>query len=306
MIFFLCLLLTIFLTKISLPFLKRFFLVPPDSRSSHQVSKPSAGGIVFVSLICLISFFQKFYLPILCLPLSIIGLMDDKFDIKPSFRILAQIITTILFFHNSPLVNSLLNNNNNFISLVLIFTIVFFSLGIINFINFLDGLDGLLASCMIIVFLITSIYLNINIIPVIACLLGFLFFNWGESKLFMGDVGSTFLGALFVGICLQTQTFYDAFNVVLFASPLLGDALISVIRRFLSGKSITTAHKSFFFQRLNQGGLKHQSVSLIYLSATSINAIMFLLGGIKFLFLIIIAEFFIALYLDKKVAIKYK
>ena len=76
--------------------------------------------------------------------------------------------------------------------------------------------------------------------------------------------------------------------------------------RFLSGKSITIAHKSFFFQRLNQGGLKHQSVSLIYLSATSINAIMFLLGGIKFLFLIIIAEFFIALYLDKKVAIKYK
>ena len=40
----------------------------------------------------------------------------------------------------------------------------------------------------------------------------------------MGDVGSTFLGALFLGIILQTDNFIEAIKILLLASPLLGDS----------------------------------------------------------------------------------
>lgn len=296
--------LTYFLTYLILPFLKKFFLIEPNKRSSHFIAKPTAGGIVFVFLISLTGYLNNHLIPMICLPLSIVGLIDDKYDLNPNLRLTAQIITIIFLINESPLNNLLLNSYDFIIYLIILFGLFFFSVALINFINFVDGLDGLLAGCMVLILSASSIYLNLNFWTYVSCLVGFLILNWYPSKLFMGDVGSTFLGSLFLGIILiNTENFEDAFKILLLASPLLGDALISVIRRLLSGKSIVIPHKSFYFQRLNQGKLSHQQVSIIYISATLLICLCLLFGNLYWMISSIILEFIILLFLEKKYAI---
>ena len=236
--------------------------------------------------------------------MCIVGLIDDICEVKPNFRIVAQIVTTIFFLKISPLNNILLNYFNKPLLVIILMGLIFMSVACINFINFGDGIDGLLAGCMIIIFSTISIYFNLNFWPYVSCLIGFLLLNWQPSKVFMGDIGSTFLGALFLGVILQTDNFIEALKILLLASPLLGDALISVIRRLLSGKSIIIPHKSFYFKRLNEGGLMHREVSIIYMIATFLICICLLFGNLYWMIGAIIFELIVLLYLEKKLAIQ--
>ena len=79
----------------------------------------------------------------------------------------------------------------------------------------------------------------------------------------MGDVGSTFLGAVFAGLVLQASSLSDAFSYLLVATPLLADACLCVPRRMLAGQRVFKAHRLHLFQRLNQAGWPHSRVSLI-------------------------------------------
>ena len=58
----------------------------------------------------------------------------------------------------------------------------------------MDGVDGLVSGSLIIIFLLGQILINNNFLIVVGSLLGFILWNWDPSKIFMGDVGSTFWG----------------------------------------------------------------------------------------------------------------
>lgn len=292
------------ITYSAIPILSKYFFDTPNERSSHTISKPTAGGIVFVFLISIIAYFNNDFIPLLCLPLSIVGLIDDKYDLQPFIRLSAQIFTIILLFNFSPLNDILLNSYSGLPFFLILLLIIFLSSGCINFINFGDGLDGLLAGCMIIIFGTISIYLDLNYWPYVACLLGFIILNWYPSKIFMGDIGSTFLGSIFVGVILHNESFAEAFKILLLASPLLGDALISVSKRFLSGKSIVIPHKSFYFKRLNEGKFSHDHVSMIYMSATFLICLSLLLGNLYWMIGTICFEFLVLLFLEKNFAVR--
>ena len=297
--------LTFLLTFSLIPLLKKFFLIEPNKRSSHSIPKPTAGGIIFVLIISINGILNQHYLPLFCIPLSIVGLLDDKFDLKPNYRLIAQIVTIIFLIKSSPLNIILLDTFGDSFYIFSLLGLIFLSAGCINFINFADGLDGLLAGCMVIILATISIYFGSNFWPYVACLIGFLCLNWYPSKLFMGDVGSTFLGALFLGIILQTDNFIEAIKILLLASPLLGDSLITLIRRLISKQSILIPHKSFYFKRLNQGQLSHKQVSIIYILATSLICICFLFGNLKLMMALIFLELLILLMLERKFAVKY-
>ena len=89
---------------------------------------------------------------------------------------------------------------NLFLLFIAYIYLSFLATSIINFANFADGIDGLLSSSMIIIFVLSALQNNNNsfLWGIVGCLVGFLFYNWQPSKLFMGDVGSTFLGAIFL------------------------------------------------------------------------------------------------------------
>ena len=83
-------------------------------------------------------------MPLISTPLAIVGLIDDKYNIRKRFRFLAQLITvlSIIYFYlirPSNLVYQLfLEPNIFFLSFLAVL-----GLATINFMNFMDGIDGL-------------------------------------------------------------------------------------------------------------------------------------------------------------------
>ncbi len=117
------------------------------------------------------------------------------------------------------------------------------AVGIINFSNLTDGVDGLAASTAVgigvgLLFVATSA----DTVSVAAVLIGgsvgFLFFNVNPAKIFMGDTGSLFLGAL-VAACAFTLEF--PLMIILICSVYVlegGSVIIQVLVYKLTGKRV--------------------------------------------------------------------
>ena len=130
-----------------------------------------------------------------------------------------QIITSIILLFVSE-TQLIFNFSEIFLVKVLcLFLVIFIATGIINFINFMDGVDGLVGICMSIIFIFAGISFYNDIWPLITSILGFLIWNWKPAKIFMGDCGSTFLGAVYVGLIFNTQYLYDQIGLILIGTP---------------------------------------------------------------------------------------
>ena len=121
----------------------------------------------------------------------------------------------------------------------------------------------------------------------------------------MGDVGSTFLGAVFAGLVLQASSWTQAFGYSLVATPLLADACLCVPRRLLAGQRVFQAHRLHLFQRLHQAGWPHARVSLTYMTATALLALAMLAGGLAWVFSFALAELLLGVWLDQHVAVPF-
>jgi len=180
------------LLLVLLPLLRRGLLDQPNARSAHRLPTPRGGGVGFVLVSCLWGFPL---VPLLCAPLALVGLLDDRLNLPAALRYGAQLATAIalvLAVGPSPIAPLLLA-----VALVAI-------TAVINFFNFMDGLDGLVAGCSAVVFAVAAISSGASWLwPLVGALLGFLIWNWSPARLFMGDVGSTFLGRCSPGWCCR-------------------------------------------------------------------------------------------------------
>ena len=305
--FFLSIFLTFGILKLTLPIFYKFVFDIPNIRSSHIKRKPTSGGIVFFIISILGFAFNGNYLPSLAFPLALAGFVDDLQNLSSKIRFSIQIFTVIIlgFFTNFFNETFTLVDNNYLLIFFIGFIYIFFSCGVINFINFMDGIDGLVTSNMIIIFSAISINSDFNLLPIIGPLIGFIFFNWSPSKIFMGDVGSTYLGALFILFLIQANTFKDACSIFVLASPLLLDSLTCLFVRFFKGYNIFSPHKSHLYQRLNQAGFSHSNISFIYIYMTLFICIFYIFFDFKYLAIPLILEIMIGLYLNKKVAVRF-
>ena len=116
-------------------------------------------------------------------------------------------------------------------------------IGSANAVNLTDGLDGLAIVPVLIVAssfafisyvcgnLVFANYLQITFIPgsgelavmcgaLVGSALGFLWFNAPPAKVFMGDVGSTFLGAIYTGVLLESSNLLQLTGLVYACSEL--------------------------------------------------------------------------------------
>ena len=96
--------------------------------------------------------------------------------------------------------------------------------------------------------------------------LGFLRHNFNPAKIFMGDVGSAFLGFTFAFIALAAlhRTPRVALAGVLLLWPFIFDSGFTVIRRFMRGENIFVAHRSHLYQRLALAGWSQPAVTSLY------------------------------------------
>ena len=158
LIIFLGALLSTFLFYLIFPALKKSFLDYPVSRSSHTAPTPKGGGIIFALIGIIGSLLFNSKLVVICLPIAILGFIDDRYNLKRRVRFLVQLITSILIIKESSLFLVVLNylQGNLLLTALLSFITILGIIAFINFTNFLDGLDGLLCGCMIIALSVES------------------------------------------------------------------------------------------------------------------------------------------------------
>ncbi|WP_341880141.1 glycosyltransferase family 4 protein [Synechococcus sp. UW140] len=279
-----------------IPLLSRRLLDQPNARSSHKLPTPRGGGVAFVlvasGFALPFGFALPAALPLITLPLAIVGFLDDRHNLPASLRYGVQVLTALFLLWISPLSA---NAPGFWVWLLLLIA----ATAVINFTNFMDGLDGLVAGCMAVVLAVAGLW------PLVGALLGFLLWNWSPAKVFMGDVGSTFLGAVFAGVVLQQTSFSAALALLLVATPLLADACLCVPRRLLAGQRIFQAHRLHLFQRLHQAGWCHAHVSSLYIAATVVLAIAHLAGGLAWVIGFALAVLLIGVWLDQHVAVGF-
>ncbi len=143
----------------------------------------------------------------------------------------------------------------------------------INLYNFMDGMDGLAGMMGVVGFSGLGILAMLSdqtlfagaLFAIVAATAGFLFFNLPPAKLFMGDVGSTFLGYMMAAASLwgiRHQIFPFWVPLLIFA-PFWLDATITLLRRLLRGERIWEAHRSHFYQRAVLAGVPVRRVLLV-------------------------------------------
>ncbi|WP_114993551.1 glycosyl transferase [Synechococcus sp. UW179A] len=318
-----------FALKLFLPFFSGKIIAHPNKRSAHTFAIPRGGGLVFVtisfvsSLLHLIltdslyyqlssSSFLSPFLLIICLPLGLVGFLDDYIELAMFPRFIFQFITCFAIVYLSPLFFKYIFSQQLFSSSLLLslssfFLLSIFFVGITNFSNFMDGLDGLLAGCMLVILGTAFISLN-GSWPywcLLGSLIGFLAFNWSPASIFMGDVGSNYLGAVFCGVLAFTPDWHHFLALILVSTPLLVDPFFCLLRRFLAGVPLLPPHNLHLYQRLHQSGKSHSYVSCIYVSFTLLLSISYLLGGLFSVACCSVFVLFGMVYLDFWIAVPF-
>ncbi|MCH2244468.1 MULTISPECIES: MraY family glycosyltransferase [Crocosphaera] len=288
----------------------------PNERSSHTQPTPRGGGLGFiiafaitssVYIITNSSLEEFIFLWLVLVSLSIIGIIDDNQDVPAAIRYLVQLLAaSIAIFHFHPFIFPGLDNLGIFGNIIAIALTVIGFTAMINFYNFMDGLDGIVGGCSAVQLGFLAIYFNQPLLwLLVAAIMGFLWWNWSPAKIFMGDAGSTVLGATVAIALLNNHTdMIHAWSAVAIIFPLIADAIYTLVRRILKGENIFQAHRSHIYQRLQQSGWSHSQVASTYIclnivigvSVYYFDFIGFLISlGISTL-LIVLGEIYLATY----------
>lgn len=242
------------------------WLDQPNARSSHVRPTPRGGGLAFVLPAVLVAPAPLLLIP---LPLALVGLLDDRRGLPVRVRLPVQLLTGVALAWQAGW------------SLPLALLLAVPATAVINAINFMDGLDGLVASCMALSLSVAALVLPAPPLWCLAAtLVGFLAWNWCPARLFMGDVGSTYLGAVLAGALLAAAhgvavggASQPVLALGLASLPLLADAFSCLLRRLLAGQRLWQAHRLHLYQRLQRAGWSHRRVAGVYAGATALLAL---------------------------------
>lgn len=147
----------------------------------------------------------------------------------------------------------------------------------LNFYNFMDGIDGIAASEAAFVALAGGLLvfltggsapaLHVSILLGASCL-GFLAWNWPPARIFMGDVGSGYLGFMLavLSIAVTREQPYGGWALLTLSGVFFVDATVTLCRRVARGEKASEAHRSHAYQRLARRWSSHRRVTLSVLA----------------------------------------
>ncbi len=297
----------------------------PNHRKIHTKPIPLVGGlVVFAASSLTIALALPFEADIFafkntCIAAAILllmGVLDDRFDLKASLKLAIQLILAHFVFQQGIKIESL----HGFWGIYTLEPTVQYALtlvviaGAVNAFNLMDGIDGLAAGLAIAGFIVFSLLAWLNhqhgltlvFLTITGALIAFLRFNLSKSqKIFMGDAGSLTLGFVLVvaGIWLAqtaTDTGHASLTVLGVVAVLLVpvfDALRVFRRRVKSGKSPFNADKTHLHHLVLSLGLKHKAASLsivgLITSVMSIGYIFFQAKGLTLAIVAMLLLFFV-------------
>jgi Fuc2NAc and GlcNAc transferase len=208
--------------------------------------------------------------------IALIGFWDDHGHIPARWRFLTHLLVVliILIAIGVPGISILGWEAESVWILFPIYTLGL--VWLINLFNFMDGIDGIatieavsvLCGCVLLLWL-QGAPLPTLAWPMLlaATIAGFLLWNWSPASIFMGDVGSGFLG--YVLGCFLVDTAVAGLIPVWSWLILLGvfvvDATLTLVRRALSGARWYEAHRCHAYQHAARNWRSHRKVSLAVL-----------------------------------------
>lgn len=215
------------------------------------------------------------------LGMLLVGLIDDRFELKPSYKFAGQLLFAFLLAASGVRITLFVHN-----VLFSYAVTIFWVLALINAFNFMDNMNGLCSGLALIGALGFGIlaaafgqYLVALFVFLSAgALAGFLPRNFPKAQAFLGDSGSHFLGFLLAVLAILPHYFsskhpkYLAVLVPLFilAVPLL-DMVYVVLLRWRLGQPFYIGDNNHLSHRLVRKGLsKSRAVAYIWLMAVAI------------------------------------
>lgn len=254
----------------------------PNQRSMHSRPTPRGGGAA-IAIVCLLGIATaaafgtrpgwSVLVGYVAGALLIVGVSfaDDIWNLPFALRLAVQVLAAALMV--AALGSHLSEIGQAALAWPLLTFAAVWTVGTTNAYNFMDGIDGLAATQGIVAglgwALVGSIsqqlWVELLGLLVAAACVGFLFHNWSPASIFMGDVGSAFLGFTFAFIAIAAPRRIDQFaSGVLMLWPFLFDAGFTILRRLQRRENILVAHRSHFYQRLVLAGWSPASVTILY------------------------------------------
>lgn len=269
--------------------LKRQLLDIPNERSSHVNPTPRGGGLVIV-IVSLVSYLTYSlacghrvmwgYLAGAVL-IAFISWLDDIYSISFIWRFLVHSAAAALVLYDAGAWQSVyfpvFDTKVEFglFGILISFGWIVWLTNAYNFMDGIDGISGVQALTAGVGWLLlgyltgfTNIYFYGGVLAFSS--LGFLMHNWPPAKIFLGDVGSAFLGFSFAAMPFLAGSEQSGKGAPLpvFAVLLVWffvfDTMLTFFSRLVKGKKVWKPHREHLYQKLIISGLSHQTVSLIY------------------------------------------
>jgi UDP-N-acetylmuramyl pentapeptide phosphotransferase/UDP-N-acetylglucosamine-1-phosphate transferase len=275
---------------------RRQMLDIPNERSSHTVPTPRGGGLAIaatvlfglpVSALMVGSFSSRALFTYLVAGVLIagVGWIDDRRSLSAGFRLGVQIGAAVIAVAGLGYFTGLrlpfgVSLHLGWLGLPL--TLIWI-MGLTNAYNFMDGIDGLAGGQAVVAgaFWVVvgwrdhlALVAGVGLLTAAASL-GFLAHNWPPARIFMGDVGSGFLGCTFALLPVLASPSDPRLPLVgaLLVWPFIFDTAFTMLRRLRRRENLLQAHRSHLYQRLVLAGRSHVSVTSLYLGLA-------LLGGL--------------------------
>jgi len=231
----------------------------------------------------------------------LVGFADDAYNTIPILKFTMQICCGLILIYSGIYIDLFASPELNYA------ITMFWIVGIMNAMNLLDNMDAIssvvsifiILSSMLIIYLkndLSSVYFLL-LLGVLSGILGFLYFNWHPSKIYMGDGGSQFLG-LFLGAIgiLYFWNLPENLNgnlgaignddtsllaiskkaivtVLVFILPIVDTTTVFINRLskgtspFIGGKDHTTHHLFYM-------GLSNKKVAILFICISSVSVLL--------------------------------
>ena len=279
----------------------------PDERRIHKVPIPRCGGIaVFIAthLGLLVVFFGPWenlagtirleewrFIFSGSLLLLLVGVFDDRFDMRAWFKLLGQLAVALLMFYGGFTVETFLHIPLP--PMVNLGATLFWFVLLINAFNLIDGMDGACAGLGLIASaglagMLLSMQRTTDALVLIAlagACLGFLRYNFSPASIFLGDCGSMFIGFILAAISLKAnvkQSMMVALLVPLLAVGVpVFDVIMAVWRR-IARKLVAMIHNDELATRIFGPDLDHIHHKLMRSGMTQRKAAIALYGAAIF------------------------
>jgi UDP-GlcNAc:undecaprenyl-phosphate GlcNAc-1-phosphate transferase len=215
----------------------------------------------------------------------LMGLADDSYNTKPLLKFSVQFLCGIILVFTE---NSIELFDNDYLNGLLT---IFWVVGLMNSLNMLDNMDAITSSVAAVISSGALLFMLshklehtfdfILILGTFTAFVGFLYYNWNPSRMYMGDSGSQFIGIFLAWVGIKY--FWNAPDnfgneiggkqflvpLLLFAVP-IADTTAVFINRIRKGRSPFIGGKDHTTHHLFYLGLSNRQVAIVLIAISAI------------------------------------